>query len=266
MRRIRKNKVVGEIMGGLGNQLFIIFTTYSHALDNDSEAYIKLIERKRKSYFDTPLYKNIKRTNGSLRVLREKSHSFTKLPPVTNITLYGYFQSWKYFHHNSQKIIEELGFNDLRKEILKKYQNYLDCDISLHFRIGDYKNIQHCHPVCDIEYYKKALCNFEESSKVLYFFEEADRGEVEKKVEELKENFPKMEFIGIDTNIVDYEQVFIMSGFKNFIIANSTFSWWGAYFSDIKDKRVFYPSKWFGPSLKKHIVDDLFFEDWIKIK
>ena len=88
---------------------------------------------------------------------------------------------------------------------------------------------------------------------------------MEKKVEELKENFPKMEFVGIDTNIVDYEQVFIMSGFKNFIIANSTFSWWGAYFSDIKDKKIIYPNKWFGESLQDKKIDDLFFEDWIKI-
>ena len=58
----------------------------------------------------------------------------------------------------------------------------------------------------------------------------------------------------------------LMSNCDHNIIANSSFSWWGAYFNQNKGKIVCYPSIWFGPVLKdKHFIRDLCPEEWVKI-
>jgi hypothetical protein len=62
----------------------------------------------------------------------------------------------------------------------------------------------------------------------------------------------------------DWEQMLLMSLCNHNIIANSTFSWWGAYLNDNPGKIVCYPEHWFMPEVKKDVTD-LFEEDWIKI-
>jgi len=263
-RIINKNFVLGKILGGLGNQLFVIFTTVSHAIDNNLDFFVENMEKTRKTYFDTPLYKNLKQTKLPGKTFFQPSHRYCEIPKQKNLILSGYFQSYKFFDHNKEKILKLLEIDLLRDQIKEKYSNYLSNDVILHFRLGDYKHLGHAHPICDISYYKNALKNFDSNSKVLYFFEEEDREIVLDKIKEIKEEHPEMIFTPIDTNIVDYEQVLLMSQFSKFVIANSTFSWWGAYLSQNREK-VCYPSTWFCGVLKDKCVDDLFYDDWIKV-
>ena len=259
----------GTIQGGFGNQMFIIFTTYSYALDNNLKPVIYCTERRRKTYFDTPIYKKIMRSGPvGTKVYSEKNHHYDPVPVMENIRLVGYFQSPKYFDHNKKRILELLELDKLRESIRQKYSRYLKNDIIIHFRLGDYNEhpYSEVHPVCDIEYYINALKNFDENSNVLCFFEEQDRATILTRISFFKQKFPKMSFNLIDTTIVDYEQVLLMSHFKNFVIANSSFSWWGAYLSDNKNKKVIYPSRWFkGKLAEEKKVHDMFFDDWIKI-
>lgn len=145
----------------------------------------------------------------------------------------------------------------------------------MHFRLGDYKNLPNHHPVLKKEYYVNALKHISLHSTntlthVLYFYEyNEDATEVEETIHVLKEQFPDLEFTSIlslsSTNtLVDWEQMLTMSCCTHHIIANSTFSWWGAYFNDKNDKIVCYPSVWFGPKIPNNTVD-LFPPTWRKI-
>ena len=57
----------------------------------------------------------------------------------------------------------------------------------------------------------------------------------------------------------------MMTKCKDFIIANSTYSWWGAWISDSIDKKVIAPKKWFGVNNQNKSIEDLFPSDWILI-
>lgn len=81
----------------------------------------------------------------------------------------------------------------------------------------------------------------------------------------MQEQFKNVTFVPIHTEINDYEQVLMMSLCQHNIIANSSFSWWGAYFNTNPDKIVCYPEKWFGPTQGNKKMDDLFPESWVRI-
>ena len=77
--------------------------------------------------------------------------------------------------------------------------------------------------------------------------------------------FPDLKFEKIDDSIEDWEQVIIMSLCEHNIIANSSFSWWGAYFNKNINKIVCYPDKWFGPKGPHNQTKDLCPDSWNKI-
>ena len=69
----------------------------------------------------------------------------------------------------------------------------------------------------------------------------------------------------VKDDIPDWKQLLIMSICHHNIIANSTFSWWGAYFNTNPTKLVCYPNAWFGIKKQNYIMNDLFPENWKKI-
>ena len=140
--------------------------------------------------------------------------------------------------------------------------------ISLHFRIGDYVKNQSIHPILSNEYYincinylKTRLNNFEENYYLLIFGEPRDNEKIVGNIETINQNF-NIEIVICDYVIPDWEQMLLMSLTSHNIIANSTFSWWGAYFNNNSDKIVCYPSIWNGSNIN---VKDLIPETWIKI-
>ena len=79
---------------------------------------------------------------------------------------------------------------------------------------------------------------------------------------EIIKKITNIEIIVCDYNIPDYEQLLLMSLCSHNIIANSTFSWWGAYFNKNSNKIVCYPSIWVGITDN---TSDLFPKAWTKI-
>ena len=104
---------------------------------------------------------------------------------------------------------------------------------------------------------------------VLYFCEDDDYLDVEQTINALKQEFPLIIFERAGENtekIEDWQQMLLMSCCKHNIIANSTFSWWGAYLNENPTKIVCYPYKWFDKKLEVNKTYDLFPETWNEIR
>ena len=275
-----------KLMGGLGNQLFQIFTVIAYALENTSDfqfLYSKNLG-KRTTYWDNlllPLKKHTVFYPIQGIILREKAFHFIKIPSLImkkNVSLHGYFQSPKYFEIYKKQIAETaMHLSKYQTSISKNYFTSLNIErektISMHFRIGDYVTLQDFHPVLEYEYYKNSIRQLLETTgssdwTVLYFCEDEDVEMVNfVYIMQLQFEFHKCKFLRADPKIPDYLQMLTMSCCKHHIIANSTFSWWGAYLNFSTDKIVCYPSVWFGPKLSQNLTNDLVpeGENWIKI-
>lgn len=271
-----------EIMGGLGNQLFQIFTLLSTSLDNKIPFYFEYKDKSSRE--DRPFYWSnfLNRLSGFIKTIhpvliyKEQGFHYTpipgnRFPRDKNIKLFGYFQSYKYFHHNKETMFKLINLEKQKSELKKKYDNdFFENTVSLHFRIGDYKNLQQHHPVMTMDYYISSISELikvtsKDNWKILYFYEKNDEKEVQNNINILNSKFPNIKFVSVDHNLADWEQMLSMSLCKHNIIANSSFSWWGAYMNN-NDNKVFYPNKWFGPAQGNKNTNNLFMDNWIKIK
>jgi hypothetical protein len=178
----------------------------------------------------------------------------------------------KYFHNQYSMICRIIGLDKMKENILAKInldkQNF-ETYISMHFRIGDYKKIQEYHPLTTYDYYERALEYITthkpfENFNILYFCEDNDIDDVLKVINRLIIKFPNYNFSRGDNKLADWEQMLLMSLCHNNIIANSSFSWWSAYFNSWEDKIVCYPSVWFG-EIVKNDTKDLCPPEWVKI-
>ena len=280
--------IVIKLLGGLGNQLFQICTVLGYHWEHQTEVGIQLSLLGNYSYFESwkrPLYfnnllKNVKKyLKDSFTThyqYTEPGFHYNKIPTFTipsnhGLVLNGYFQSYKYFDRYQENILEILDYQKYKREIMDKYplENYQET-ISLHFRIGDYASKPKCHPLLPLSYYQKSLeliqtKNLDKRYRVIYFYEKADKELVDKHIGELREKLPKITFIEVEDGYEDWEEMLLMSCCSNNIIANSSFSWWGAYLNRNKEKIVCYPSLWFGPKLSDKDTKDLCPDSWNKI-
>ena len=127
----------------------------------------------------------------------------------------------------------------------------------LHVRRGDYLALQNFHPVQSDEYYKKAL-ELTKPENLLVFSDDIDWVKSNLLLDEASV------FINHNKGNESYNDMRLMSLCKHHVIANSSFSWWGAYLNSHTKKIVLYPSVWFG-EIVKHDTKDLCPPDWIKI-
>lgn len=242
------------LSSGLGNQLFIVFALIAHALDQNLEfrfEYHELASNdivKRYTYwnsflrylkpylvYERPPYPHYWHKHGLL-------FEYGPIPKHGDNQLYfGWYQSYKYFQHQQEKIYELIHLKEQQEEIKQEYSQFLNQPnetIALHFRLGDYID---CMRV-PLHYYKEALANFTDKSyTVICFFEEDSKEQAQSYIQELKQSFPNLIFIEINHAIPDWKQMLLMSLCNHNIIANSTFSWWGAYFNQNPHKRIYYP-------------------------
>ena len=241
-----------SLMGGLGNQLFQIFATVSYSIKSGNQ-YLFLNTKftpgctQRHTYWDTILYK----LNSSLyeqhnipqvTLIEEQGFPFNdfsiELFKNKDTCLHGYFQSEKYFKNNYSQIYHLLDIDNQKEQVIELYKNTneskttikLDNTISIHFRLGDYKKLQHFHPIMQYDYYKNSLLFIQDKDMditgILFFCEDDDINDVMETINKLKIALPNMHFIRASNLLKDWEQLLLMSCCKHNIIANSSYSWW----------------------------------------
>jgi hypothetical protein len=274
--------IVGDLMGGLGNQLFQLFATIAYAMKYKCKFAFPLNITpgitNRHPYWSSFLA-NLKNFTinqiPNFITLRERGFEYQELPNLVDnndAILHGYFQSYKYFINEFDSICRLIALDKQKEQLVIDYPNDYSNIISMHFRLGDYKSLPDFHPVLPYEYYRNAL-NFVLSTTkrddwtVVYFCEKDDNEEVFKTINGLQIEFTEIKFIKQDDGLEDWKQMLMMSVCTHNIIANSTFSWWGAYFNATPLKIVCYPELWFGPAIKeKNNTKDLFPEEWFRIE
>ncbi len=266
-----------HLMGGLGNQLFQIFTTISYAIKSNNIFHFLNVDTLgggectlRYTYWNSFLVRLkpfLKEQFPQLTRVSETGFKFKEIEiePNKDVCLFGYFQSYKYFDDDFKTISKMIGINAFKDKVIEKCQLPVQDYISLHFRIGDYKKVTWVHPIATHEYYRSSLKyiqSIDKKNNVLYFCEEEDLETVNQTVNALKNDFPSLVFVRADPKLSDWEQMLLMSSCSHNIIANSSFSWWGAYLNENPDKQVCYPSAWFGVSIG-HDTSDLCPLTWI---
>lgn len=252
--------IVTKLQGGLGNQIFqwavTRYLSVKYNTDYNFElSYFQLMDWE----LELNKFKNLKIEEYKYNVpvsLKMVNDDFNFKIIQDDSFLNGYWQSEKYFTEIDSLIREDLKIDDsIKNYIINKYPILNENTVSLHVRRGDYIKKSNWHVIQNLDYYKKAygIIN-DDSINVLVFSDD---------INWCKENikFDNITYIEGETNIVD---MYIMSLCKHNIIANSSFSWWGAWLNENKDKKVIAPINWFGPQANLY-TGDIIPEKWIKI-
>ncbi|WP_034886446.1 alpha-1,2-fucosyltransferase [Gillisia sp. JM1] len=183
--------------------------------------------------------------------------------------LTGYFQSFKYFlgHENFIKNLYSFPFSKLNDDNFKLLERIKNSEsVSIHIRRGDYVSdnlTQKFHGNCSLSYYMDAISLI--GSKVyisqLVFFSD----DIEWVREQFKELCNPKLFVADNSGDNSWKDMLLMSSCKHNIIANSSFSWWGAWLNKNPNKIVIAPKKWFTDPSQNEDTCDLIPSEWIRI-
>lgn len=278
-----------RLMGGLGNQMFqyafgqvlgkdVLYdiswfdevktkknaTQRIYELDNFN-ADVKLVRIKKETNFYPKFIRNI------FSIPKYKNFIYEQLINVFQPELLnkegifeGYFQTEKYFADKREQIIKDFSVkNPLNYEnfnMLKEIKEQPN-SISIHIRRGDYVKHSNVHFLCGVNYYEKAINLISTKVKNPYFFIFSDDTDWVKNNLNIKSSYKIVNINSANNGYLDLE---LMKNCKHNIIANSTFSWWGAWLNTNPDKIVIAPKKWHLDN--QHGEWDTIPEHWIQIK
>lgn len=289
--------IIVKLQGGLGNQLFQFAFAKALASHRKDKLYIDTnwfkknngatyrqfelhhlgIEFERASNKQLRIFfpkgavhkfkKTVKEKFGKVCLIKETQVSMFQDSLFTlqgDIYLAGYWQSWKYFESISSQIKQQfLLHTNLSPTAQAVLQNIKEnTPLSIHIRRNDFANnlaIRKVHGVCSLEYYRKAIRmvrNQHPNIHCFVFTDEPDWAE---------EKLSSVQNLKIVRKTKSYEDLFLISNCKHHIVANSTFSWWGAWLCPNPNKLVIAPKQWYADEQLNKTTVDLIPKGWIRI-
>ena len=291
--------IIIELMGGLGNQMFqyalalklkhigrnvcidLLFdedTLRKYELDcfsGVSEAAVPMLRNDHSSGKNGKIQKIIRNViNRSIPVHKDRIILYQpEVYGYKRARLSGYWQNEKYFSDIRDEILKVYSFRDdlavqFEKALADRYGDQYnpenETSVSVHVRCTDYNNSMNSKlygNICTLDYYKKAIKYYTDRYKdsVFYFFSDDMNHVREKLLPEIKESNPGT-YRMVEWDCDNVADLWLMTKCRHHIIANSTFSWWGAWLGQNEDKTVVAPRLWMnGYSY------DIICEDWIKL-
>ncbi|HAF61980.1 MAG TPA: alpha-1,2-fucosyltransferase [Anaerolineaceae bacterium] len=291
--------IIVKIIGGLGNQMFQYAVGRSIACKHNTDLKLDIssfdgyrLRSYRLSCFNIVQdfatkdeIKNLKADNSRslwhlIEKIRQKTlprykRGFIKehnsdfdpdvLKTTGNTYLEGYWQSEKYFKDFSDVIRSDFTFKQKPDAINESALSQIrdTNSVSLHIRRGDYVSNPKTlaiHGVLGIDYYVTALTLIEEKLNDPEIFVFSD--DMQWARNNLKTDLP-LHFISHNTADKDYEDLRLMCNCKHHIIANSSFSWWGAWLGGNAGQLVIAPKKWY--NTKSYSYADRFPSSWLVV-
>jgi hypothetical protein len=198
----------------------------------------------------------------------EKGFAFNPSVFTSSITYAsGYWQCEKYWAGYEDVIRREFSFNiAMSEKTLELAEKISGCkSVSVHFRRGDYVDnsaTKDLHGGCSLAYYAAAVNQIAEAEKDIELYVFSDEPEWCRN--NFKTKYP-MHFVTHTAVEHDYEDIWMMSCCKHNIIANSSFSWWGAWLSQNPDKIVIAPRRWLADDTANEQMQDLIPKQWISL-
>lgn len=257
-----KQTLVIIILGGLGNQLFQLATAMAHCLRNDMNLLLcENLQNVRHFYWNTLLPAFESRLITALPDFpryNDMGMAYLPLHVQGNCIVKGYFQSSKHFPMYKTSLRGLFSFpKDIAKNLKEKYGDILNArSVVVHARRGDYVPLAPFHGLLPVTYYEKATQIIKESEPDPIFILISDDMDFWKSSSMFKD------VSCVYLNESDIISFYVLMNASYIIMANSTFSWWGAYLSHAK--KVIAPAMWFGPDGPKE-TNDIYEADWIKI-
>lgn len=285
--------IVTKLKGGLGNQMFQYAAGLAVSLAWNEELKLDIIgyDDPRYVHANTPrqyrmfpfrlsasiaTVSEVEKSRNPLGIISKLLRAFNQrvlrkyyvdydasLFKKRNNYLEGYFQSEKNFINTKDRVLKEFT---LKKEsdVFMTEKNKIDRmnGVSVHIRRGDYVSDQKTkstHGVCSEEYYKQAidLMRTKVKAPIFYFFSD----DIEWVKKEFGEN-ADFKYVS-NPKLEEYEELMLMASCAHNIIANSSFSWWGAYLNQNPNKIVIAPKKWVNKEPDPH--PNIVPEGWVRL-
>lgn len=180
--------------------------------------------------------------------------------------LYGHWQTELYFAKCANVIKEMFVFLPFTEEKNIYYSNKMSQEesVAIHIRKGkDYHQWKSTHGICEKDYYLRAVDFIKERTKKPVFYIFTDNSQW------VKDNLVEFEYVLVDWNPIkgkyNFRDMQLMSCAKHNIIANSTYSWWGAWLNNNPNKIVIAPKKWVNDYDSSLIENNVVPNEWIKM-
>lgn len=247
--------VTCKLVGGLGNQAFQIAATIGLAVKHGVN--YKIPEHSVNTTIWQTYFHHLPKllpTDKITSFYKEPSHAYNEIPYTYGMCLDGYFQSEKYFN-NCRSTIVDLFTNGYPSNRIHK-------TVGIHVRRGDYLIFPTKHPVVTMQYLSNAVCYFTNRNYRYFMVFSDDMAWCKENLN--TDRFPECKFTYSEGNPPKKDMI-LLSQCEHQIIANSTFSWWGAWLNRNPQKIVIAPEIWFGKGNAHLETKDILPVEWIKM-